>query len=106
MRLKALKADAKNNFINIITADESWYDWSYEYQSQWSISRATVPTRTLQKTDAKKSMLTLLLSGLRILTLDQLRKGQNLSRQPFVMLFSERLKKRLHLFLRKVELKG
>jgi hypothetical protein len=31
--LKALKVDAKNNFVNIITGDESWYYWSYEHQS-------------------------------------------------------------------------
>jgi hypothetical protein len=65
MLLKALKADAKNNFVNIITGDESWYYWSYEYQSQWSTSRDTVPTRTLHKIDSKKSMCTLIYQRVR-----------------------------------------
>jgi hypothetical protein len=49
--LKALKVDATNNFVNIITGDESWYYWSYEHESQESTSRAPVPTWTLQKID-------------------------------------------------------
>ena len=83
MLLKALKADVKNNFVNIITGDESWYYWSYEYQSQWSTSRDTVPTRTLQKSDSKKSMFTLILSGYGLLTLNQLPKGQKMNRKYF-----------------------
>jgi hypothetical protein len=51
--LKVLKVDAKNDFVDITTGDESWYYWSYEHHSQWSTSRATVPTRTLQKIDTK-----------------------------------------------------
>jgi hypothetical protein len=56
--LQALRADAANEFGNIITADESWYYWSYEHSSQWSTSRDLVPTRTRKKIDSKKSMFT------------------------------------------------
>jgi hypothetical protein len=83
MLLKALKADTRNNFAKVITEDESWYYWSYEHQSPWSTSRATVPTRTLQKIGVKKWMFTLLFSGYGRLTLNQLPKGQNLNSQYF-----------------------
>jgi hypothetical protein len=80
---KALKARAKNNFVNIITEDESWFYWSCEHESQWRTSRATVPTRTLQKINTKKSMFTFLFSGYGILTLNQLPKGQKPNSQYF-----------------------
>jgi hypothetical protein len=79
--LKTLKVDAKNNFVNIITGDGSWYYWSYEHQSQWSTSRATVPTRTLQNIDTKESMFALIFSGYGLLTLNQLSKRQNMNSQ-------------------------
>jgi hypothetical protein len=81
--LKALKVDATNNFVNIITGDESSYYWSYEHQLQWSASRATVPTRTLQKIDTKKSMFTLIFNGYGLLKLNQLPKGQKMNSQYF-----------------------
>jgi hypothetical protein len=81
--LKALKVDAKNKFVNIITGDESWYYCSHEHQSQWSISRATVPTRTFHKIDITKSMFTRIFSGHGLLTLNQLPKGQKMNGQYF-----------------------
>jgi hypothetical protein len=81
MPLKALKADARNNFVNIINGDESWYYWSYEHQSGWITSTAPVPTRTLQKSGATKSMFMLLFSEYGMLTLNQFPKGQKLNSQ-------------------------
>jgi histone-lysine N-methyltransferase SETMAR len=81
--LKVLKVDAKNNFVNIITGDERWYYWSYEHESQWSTSRATVPSRTFQKIDTKKSMFTFIFSECSLLTLNQLPKGQKMNTQYF-----------------------
>jgi histone-lysine N-methyltransferase SETMAR len=81
--LKALKVDAKDNFVKSITGDESWYYWSYEHQSQWSTSRATVPTRTFQKIDTTKSMFTFIFSGYGLLTLNQFPKGQKMNSQYF-----------------------
>jgi hypothetical protein len=52
--LKALRADAANDFTNIISADESWYYWSYDDSSSWSTSRALMPTRALTKIDSKQ----------------------------------------------------
>ena len=81
--LEALKADAPNEFANIITGDESWYYWSYDHSSQWSTSRDLVPTRALKKIDSKKSMFTLIFSGLGLLLLDILPKGCNMNSHYF-----------------------
>jgi histone-lysine N-methyltransferase SETMAR len=81
--LEALMEDAENNFVNIVTGDESWYYWSYAHTSQWSPSRDNVPTRTQQKIDSKKSMFTLIFSGHGLLALVDLPKGQKLNSQYF-----------------------
>jgi hypothetical protein len=81
--LTALRADAANGFVNIITADESWYYWSYSHSSQWSTSRDLVPTRPIKKIDSKKSMFTLLFSGYGLLVLDSLPKGCKMNSQYF-----------------------
>jgi hypothetical protein len=72
--LKALKADAKNGFVNLITTDESWYYWYYEHTLQWTTLRDLVPPRTLKKIDSKESMFTLVFSGNLLLALTILPK--------------------------------
>jgi hypothetical protein len=98
--LKAPKVDAKNNFVNIITGDESWYYWSYEHQSQGSTSRDTVPTRTPQKIDTKQSMFTLIFSGYGLLTLNQLPKGQKMNSQYFCEVLTPRDKRSADIYCR------
>jgi hypothetical protein len=61
--LETLRADAKNGFINIIAADESWSYWSCEHTSQGTTSRDLAPSRTGRKINSKKSMLVLVFSG-------------------------------------------
>jgi hypothetical protein len=104
--LKALKVDAKNNFVHIITGDESWYSWSSEHHSQWSTSRATVPTRTLPRIDTKKSMFTLIFSGYGLLTLYQLPKGQKMNSQYLCDVVLQETREALTVIPKKRELNG
>jgi hypothetical protein len=59
----ALSADAANDFVNIMTADVSWYNWPYDHSLSWRTSRDPVPTRELQQIALKKSIFLLVYSA-------------------------------------------
>jgi hypothetical protein len=79
----ALRGDAANGFVNIMTVNESWYHWSHDYSSQWSTSRDQVPTQELKKIDSQKFMVTLRFSGHGQLALDNLAKRCKMNSQYF-----------------------
>jgi hypothetical protein len=82
-RLQTLRANTPDKFINIITADESWYHWFYRRSSQSSTSRDLVPTRMPMKIDSRKSMFTLILSGHGLLALAKLPEGCKINNKFF-----------------------
>jgi hypothetical protein len=79
-RFQTLTGDTRYELTNIISVDESWYYWCYQYSSQRSTSRDLVPTRTLQTIDSNKSMFPLIFSGHDRLALDKLPKGCKMHR--------------------------
>jgi hypothetical protein len=79
----ALRGDAANGFVNIMTVKVSWDHWSHDYSSQWSTSRDQVPTRELKKIDSQKFMVTLGFNGHGQLALDNLAKRCKMKSQYF-----------------------
>jgi hypothetical protein len=69
--------------VNTITADESWYDWSYRHSPQWNASRDQAPTLPLKRNESKKAMFTVMFSGHSLLGLHDLPKGLKMNSQHF-----------------------
>jgi hypothetical protein len=72
--LKALRVDAANGFVTILTTHESSHYWSCDHSLQWSTSTDLVPTRPLNETDWKKLVFNLMFSAYVLLGLGDVPK--------------------------------
>jgi hypothetical protein len=80
---RVLRVDPANAFVNLITADESWYYWSYDQSSQWNISRDLVQTRQFKTINSEKPMFTVVFSCYKLLALDNVPKWLKVNNQYF-----------------------
>jgi hypothetical protein len=80
---RVLMVDPASGFVNLITAHENRYCWSYDPPSQYNTSRDLVPTRPLKKSDSKTSMFTVMFSGHGLLALGNLPGGLKMNSQYF-----------------------
>lgn len=57
--LKILENSRKNGFVDIITGDESWFIYYYQYDSKWVVETDTIPEKVKPNRYDRKTMLTI-----------------------------------------------
>lgn len=82
--LKTLYSCQENNFISLITLDESWFYFDYETNAMYAPSIEKVPPRVLKKIGSKKCMITIAFSGDRLICIDALPKGIKFNQEYFI----------------------
>jgi hypothetical protein len=70
--LNVLRRRTPFSFSRIVTGDESWFWYSYQYDHMFARSRDDVIPRTKATIGAQKVMLTIFFSGVRLINLNAL----------------------------------
>jgi hypothetical protein len=60
--LTILESEKCHDFDTILTGDESWFYFEYPYPAAWAEARDLVPTRTQQKIDTEKCLISVIWS--------------------------------------------
>ena len=91
-----LKQNEKTFFKNIITGDESWFFFQYDYKFQYGKERSKIEYNIKPNFSLKKAMITIFFSGSGFLLVDALPKGAKFNSDYFCDTILEGLKKEIH----------
>ena len=104
--LKILKADEPNNFANIITGDESWFNMHYDHAFQWAPNPDSVTPRLRQSINTKKRMVTIFFTGVGLITVKILDPGLKFNSTHFCGCILSSIVKNGRIGTRKKKVKG
>jgi hypothetical protein len=104
--LRILESEERYNFDTIPTGDEFWFDFEYPYPAAWAEARDLVPTRTEQKIDAEKCLISVIWSVNGIHRLLDVSKGTTYSSTFFCQSVLLDLIQNLEAYSRRRILKG
>lgn len=90
-----LENDQRQNFVNIITGDESWFMYVYTQNSQWVISKDDLIEKVAKTNMQKKLMVTIFFNGKGIIDVDYLEKGVKFNSLYFINII-ERIKNTIY----------
>lgn len=82
--LRILQESERNDFDGVATGDESWFCYIYQSSEMFARSPLDVVPRTRQTIAAKKILMTLFLTGRRLIVLDVMPKGSKFNQLYFV----------------------
>lgn len=90
--LNILEKAQKNNFVNVMTGDESLFYFRYQSSHMYAESKEKVPNRISKKIDSKKVMITMFFNGNSLLCFDMLPKGKKYNQEYFINNIIEEIK--------------
>jgi histone-lysine N-methyltransferase SETMAR len=81
---RVLEDAEPNHFEGIVTGDESWFQYTYEFAAMYARSRSEVTPRTRVQFGGPKTMITVFFSGTRLIVLNALPKGARFNQEYFL----------------------